>query len=398
MKSKSARVRGGRKLLKKAPLTLLIVILCCAFYPVSAFPQVQVNICEIEAEGGSVIISGDRSRARDTAIRESLKKVIEKAVKTFLSPEAVTQNYQGINDAVYSRSGDYIQNYKIVEERADEDYYRVRIRASVLAEGIRNDLEALGFPVARRNLPRVMVIMFEGADEARDIDTALKSEELSSSLYVINRDLSEEGFLIVSYPRDDYEEVEWSDDDAVSLGRNFNADIVVVGTVSINEKHEIEGTEMNTYRARVSAKAITTDNATVVASIATSAESHTTDSITGRLDAIERATGDAADYLKVRIIGDWQREVSSITLVSITIRGIMSYADYVLLREILKNETRGIKKVFQKRMESGIAFLDVELEGNARFLANELSAAKFDAFSLGIVCTGEDSLEVTIVK
>lgn len=398
MMSKSPWAKGGRTTLKKVSLAFFIVIVCFAFYPVQTFPQVQLNICEIETEGVGVIISGDKARARDNAIRESLKKSIEKAVKAFLSPETVADNFQGLNDHIYSKSGDYIQNYKIIEERTDGDYYRARVRAAVIAEGIRNDLESMGFPVARRNLPRVMVIIYGNGNERGDIDNALKPEELSSSIYIINEDLSKEGFIIVEYPLDEYGDVEWNEDDALSLGRNFNADLVIVGTASVEEKSEIEGTEMKSFQARVSAKAITTDDATVVATTAAQADSHTTDSITGRLDAIEGATKEVAENLKVRIIADWQREVSTIRVISVTIRDIISYSDYVSLRDVLKNETRGVKKVFQKRMESGIATMDIEMEGNARFLANELSAGKFDAFSLSIVCTDEDSLEVRIIK
>ncbi|MBW2637717.1 MAG: hypothetical protein JRC86_09390, partial [Deltaproteobacteria bacterium] len=192
--------------MKKVPLVFLIVILCCVLSPVQTFSQVQLNICEIETEGVGVIISGDKARARDNAIRESLKRAIEKAVKTFLSPEAVADNFQALNDHIYSKSGDYIQNYKIIEERTDGDDYRARVRAAVIAEGIRNDLESMGFPVARRNLPRVMVIIYGNGNEMGDIDNTLKPEELSSSIYIINRELSEEGFLIVRYPRDEYGE------------------------------------------------------------------------------------------------------------------------------------------------------------------------------------------------
>jgi hypothetical protein len=399
MMSKSPWARGGRNFLKKVPLAVLIVMLCCVLYPVQTFPQVQLNICEIETEGVGVIISGDKTRARDNAIRESQKRAIEEAVKTFLSPEAVADNIQDLNDNIYSKSGDYIQNYKIIEERTDGDYYRARISVAVIAEDIRNDLESMGFPVARRNLPRVMVIIYGNGNERGDIDYMLKPEELSSSIYIMNRELSEGGFLIVRYPRDEYGDEDWNEDDAaVSLGRNFNADLVIIGKVSVEEKSEIEGTETKSYEARVSAKVITTNDAAVVATTTAQAESYTTDSITGRLDALERATKEVADYLKVRIMADWQQEVSSIKVISVTIRDIMSYSDYVILREILKNETRGVKKVFQKRMESGIAVMEIEIEGNARFLANELSAGNFDAFSLRIVCTDEDSLEISIIK
>jgi hypothetical protein len=398
MMSKSPWASGGRNFLKKVPLAFFFVMLCCVLYPARTFPQEQFNICEIETEGVGVIISGDMARARDNAVREAQKRSIEKAVKTFLSPEAVAEHFQGLSDHIYSKSGDYIQNYKIIEERTEGDYYRVRIRAAVIAEGIRNDLESMGFPVARRSLPRVMVIISGNGNELRDIDNTLKPEELSSSIYIINEDLSEEGFIIVRYPRDDYGEEELNEDDVVSLGRNFNADLVIVGKASVEEMSVIEGTEIKSYEVRVSAKAIATDDAEIIASTAARAESYTADSITGRLDAIERATKEVADYLKVRIIADWQREVSSVKVISVTIKDIMSYSDYVTLRNVLKNETRGVKKVFQKRMESGIAILDIEMEGNARFLANELSSGKFNAFSLGIICTDEDSLEVSIIK
>ncbi len=396
--SKSPRARGERNFLKKVPLAFLILMLCSVLSPARTFPQVQANVCEIETEGVGVIISGDMARARDNAVREAQKRSIEKAVKTFLSPEAVAENFQGLNDYIYSQSGDYIQNYKIVEEKADGEYYRVRIRATVITEGIRTDLESMGFPVARRNLPRVMVVISGDGDETRDIETTLKPEEVSSSIYILNEDLSDEGFIVVRYPSDDYEKEVLTEDDVVSLGRNYNADLVIVGTASVEEKSVIEGANVKSYEAHVSAKAITTDDAEVIASTSARAESHTTDSITGRLDVIERATKEVADYLKLRIVADWQREVSSITVVSVTIRDIVDYYDYVTLRDVLKNEIRGVKKVFQKRMESGIAMLDIEMKGNARFLANELSSGRFNAFSLGIVCTDEERLEVSIIK
>ncbi len=396
--SKSPWARGGRTFLKKVPLAFLIVALCSVLYPARTFPQVQANVCEIETEGVGVIISGDMARARDNAVREAQKRSIEKAVKTFLSPEAVAENFQGLNDYIYSQSGDYIQNYKIVEEKADGEYYRVRIRATVITEGIRTDLESMGFPVARRNLPRVMVVISGDGDETRDIETSLKPEEVSSSIYILNEDLSDEGFIVVRYPSDDYEKEVLTEDDVVSLGRNYNADLVIVGTASVEEKSVIEGANVKSYEAHLSAKAISTDDAEVIASTSARAESHTTDSITGRLDVIERATKEVADYLNLRIVADWQREVSSITVVSVTIRDIVDYYDYVTLRDVLKNEIRGVKKVFQKRMESGIAMLDIEMKGNARFLANELSSGRFNTFSLGIVCTDEERLEVSIIK
>jgi hypothetical protein len=243
-----------------------------------------------------------------------------------------------------------------------------------------------------------MVIIYEHNNEIQDSEYEPKPEESSDSSYIISKKFSEEGFILVEYPRGEYGGEDLNEDDAVSLGRSFNADLVIVGEASVMQRSGIEGTEMKSYEAKVSAKAMRTDDATMVTSATAEAEALNTDSRAGRAGAIEKAAREVADSLRVKIMADWQREVSSITVVSVTIRDIRSYSDYVKVRDTLKNETRGVKKLFQKRMKSGIAMLDVEIEGNARFLANELSASKFDEFSLGIVCTNEDSLEVSIIK
>ncbi|MBT8490581.1 MAG: hypothetical protein KJN62_06000, partial [Deltaproteobacteria bacterium] len=77
---------------------------------------------------------------------------------------------------------------------------------------------------------------------------------------------------------------------------------------------------------------------------------------------------------------------------------INSYSDFMKLKEALKNEVRGGKNVYVRKMESGTARMDVEVEGSAMILADRLAVKKFQGFSLDITRVGQNSLEMNIVK
>ncbi|HUT44619.1 MAG TPA: hypothetical protein VMW95_09795, partial [Desulfobacterales bacterium] len=59
---------------------------------------------------------------------------------------------------------------------------------------------------------------------------------------------------------------------------------------------------------------------------------------------------------------------------------------------------RGVKNVYVRKMESGVARMDVEVEGSAMSLADKLAVKKFKGFSLDITSAGQNSLEMNIVK
>jgi hypothetical protein len=401
MRSRLFRARSIRSFSERISFVLLSALLCFILLcPTQAFTQQQnqLKIINVDAEGAGVVISGDMARARDSAIKDSLVRAVEQAVRTFLSQETVAENFQVINDNIYSKSRDYIQNYKITEEIKGADYYRVRIRAAVSDESIRNDLASMGFPVASEEMPRVMIVIYEHNEGQEQSVHSWQPEEYSTFEYILRRNFSEEGFVLVDYPHEEYRTEILNDQDAVLLGGRFNADLVIIGEAVTGDDDEVVGTEIELSVRSISAKAIRTDDNAVVASAASIVEAYNAPDITDSSHAVEKAADKVAESLKVQIIAVWQQEISSVAVVTVTIRDIRNFSHYVVLRDVLKTQTRGVKNVYQRRMESGVAVLDVEVQGNARMLANELSAKSFDDFSLGIISTFQDSLELNILE
>jgi len=97
-------------------------------------------------------------------------------------------------------------------------------------------------------------------------------------------------------------------------------------------------------------------------------------------------------------VAKWQEEVSSTALVSLTVRGLKSYSDFIRLKDTLKTEVRGVQDIFLRKMEGGTAKMDLQIEGSAISLADELAMAKIQGFSLEITNVSQNSLEANLVK
>lgn len=220
--------------------SVFLITLSC---PVQAFPGQGVRIEEIEAEGVDVIVNKDTALARNNAIKDSLRKAVEIAVGAFLPSDAIARSFEIINNGIYAKAQHYIQNYRIIEEKADDNLYKVRIKAAISAGSIKNDLKTLG----------------------------------------------------------------------------------------------------------------------------------------------------------LLIMEEWQEEAVTV-MVSMTVTGIGSYSDYVRLRGALKNEVEGVRNLYQRRMESGMAELAIEMDGGAEILAGRLALKDFKSFSLDIIDVTENSIDVNMVK
>ena len=231
--------------MKKVFFALLVsIFLLTLSYPVQAFPGQEVRIEEVEAEGSDVIVNEDIVLARNNAIKDSLRKAVEITVGAFLSSDAIARSFEIINNGIYAKAQHYIQNYRIVEEKADDNLYKVRIKAAISAGSIKNNLKTLG----------------------------------------------------------------------------------------------------------------------------------------------------------LLIMEEWQEEMAATVTVSMTVTGIGSYSDYVRLRGALKNEIKGVRNLYQRRMESGMAKLAIEMDGGAEILADRLTLKDFKSFSLDITDVTENSVDVNMVQ
>jgi len=373
--------------------------------PVVIASQTDTSSKVIETDGAGVVINNDTALARDNAIKDSLRKAVEQAVGTVISSETVVQNFEVINDNIYARSQGYIQNYMILKENISDGLYRVTIRATVSMGSIKDDLRALGFLMAQKGMPRLMVVIAEQNVGQPRPTFYWDSVDLSVAENVFQSNFLQDGFTFVDRAAVQGElksvttrGADLNNNVAARLGKKVDAELVIVGKAFAKAAGNVAGTSMRSLQANVTARAVRTDNGMVIASGAEHGAAVHIDDITGGSEAIKKATEKLAENIKTQIITKWQSEISSAGLVSLTVRQIKSYADFMRLKDSLKEEMRGVKNVYIRKMEAGVAQMDVEYEGSALSLADNLAVKKFAGFSLDVTAVGQNALEVNMVK
>jgi len=372
------------------------------FFSAGALAAGDGKVTTIDVEGAGAVVNDNKAIGRDSAIKDALRRAVEQAVGTFISSETMVQNYEVLSDRIYSRSQGYIQNYAIFYEDVRDNLYRVKIRATVSLGNIRDDLQALGLLMARKNMPRIMVLMAEQNVGQSHPYYYWRGTDLSVCENVIHASFLKDGFTFVDRTplagKLKMASDNLSDAEAVRMGEQVDAELVIVGKAFAKYAGNIAGTAMKSLQANVTARAVRVDTGMVIASAGGHGAAVHIDDITGGTNALEKAAGNVAEDLKAQIVAKWQSEVASTTLVSLTVRGLKSYADFIRLKDALKTEVRGVQDIFLRKMEGGTAKMDLQIEGNAMSLADELALAKFEGFSLDITNVSQNSLEASLVK
>lgn len=378
---------------------VVVVIPLCAAVPVFAGEEAAELI---ESEGTGAIVQNDMALARDNAINDALRKAVEQAVGMFISSQTIVENFTVIEDNIYSRSQGYIRNYSIASEKSEETLYHVKVKASVKVGTIQNDLSALGLLMSRKGMPRLMVLMTERTSAGEGAAFQWDPTAPSVAEEVIQSDFLKDGFTFVDRTSlaklQKVEGADISNDTARRFGDQVDAELVIAGSATAKSAGNVAGTAMKSYQATVTGRAIRTDNGVVIASATDAASSVHIEDAAGTADAIRKASEKLAANLKAQIIAKWQGEVASVTMVSMTVRGIKSYPDFVQFKSVLKSDVRGVKEIYQRSMKTGEAKIDVEVQGSAQSLADTLAVQRFDGFTVDITNVTENHIELNLIK
>ncbi len=363
----------------------------------------------IEVIGSGTIFEDDVAMGRDVAINDALRTAVEQAVGIILSSESVVENFQLLSDRVYTQSQGFIRDYKVLAESRSGNSYRVVVRATVSVSVLREDLQDLGILMAQKGMPRVMFFLAEqnigqpqpqfwwgGGPFSADLAVAentIAEEMKSRGFILIDRSAAAQNIQLEPALR----EADLTDQAAVTLGSQNNAEIVIVGKALARYTKNVMGTGMKSYQANISLRAIRTDTGEIIASsIRTGATVHT-DDVSGGTAALQRVGSQAANDLISQIVAKWQQEVSRSNIVKVTVEGIKAYSDFVAFRKVLSNRIRGVKNVYLRGIDAGEARMDVEIKGNAQTLADELLLKSFNSFSINIFSVSQNAIKLRLV-
>lgn len=82
--------------------------------------------------------------------------------------------------------------------------------------------------------------------------------------------------------------------------------------------------------------------------------------------------------------------------ISVSVRGIKSCADYMKVLELMRTKVTGVGNLCQRRLEWGMALLDLNVQGTIQTVSEEL--IKTGHFSLNKSRTEQDYIEATYIK
>src|SRR3972149_2528305 len=381
-------------------ISCILLLASCILFPLPSYSQ---QITSITVEGIGAIVKGDHAIAKDNAVNDALRKAVEQAVGTLVQAQTLVDKYQLISDEIYTKSQGYIKKYTIISEKPDlnQGILKVTIQADVSIGDIKNDLNAIGLLLERKNKPRMMVIIDEKIGSAE----SGYSPNLSESETVIIQKFTEKGFNFVDQATVKknikrnmaLQAIAGDDSAAAAIGLEYGAEAVIIGNaVAKLAGKGIAGTEMKSIHASVTARAVKADTGEILATASEKgATAHLDETVGGAL-AIKKASEKIASNLIDQIITKWSGEVGGQTTVQLVITGI----DFVSLNKfktIIQSQVRGVLKLNQRSFTAGVAVIDIETRTNAQSMAEELAMKNFETFKVEIIGLSANKIDMRVI-
>jgi hypothetical protein len=307
--------------------------------------------------------------AKDEAINRAQRRAIEQGIGTIVDSETMVENFQLLEDKVLSQVKGYITGFKIIKDNNGEGgVYSVTIEATVALAQIEKDVRALNIIKEKKNNPRMMVVIREyfedpvyGADFAKGgavAQTAMEKELLRLDFPLVDR-----GQMGAINERDT--QTAYNDPaKAAALGKRFGAEVVIVGEATSAQMDQSNPHGVAVYHcdAQISAKAIKTDNAQIIAS-----ESVTSGRVvkggraTAAKEALRIAGEKLASAMRNQILEKWRSEAFN----TVSIQIIASNATNDRRRALQKDlaAIRGVRSVSERSWTNEVLELDADIDG-----------------------------------
>jgi hypothetical protein len=183
---------------------------------------------------------------------------------------------------------------------------------------------------------------------------------------------------------------------ARTLGNQADAEVVIVGKALSKLYGEVGG-GMKSVQADLTAKAVRTDTGQIIAAVTThGAGVHITPETAG-ITAIRKAASEAAEELMGKILAVYAKETGGTKPVSITIIGL-NKSQFIKFKDVLRNQVRGIKNLHERSFTGTIAKISVDSKNSAQMLSDELLLKDFGGFSVEVVSSTANALELKVTQ
>ncbi|MEK7773368.1 MAG: hypothetical protein AAB307_03395, partial [Deltaproteobacteria bacterium] len=196
-------------------------------------------------------------------------------------------------------------------------------------------------------------------------ETALKESFLSRGFNVAESSGRLDGIEISNA----YRVADLTNEGARQIAKKFNAEIVVKGKALAKEGPRTPGSQVGSYIADITVEAVKVDTGGVLASAKGHGVSRHVSDVSGGLEAITRASNEAADRLIEQIAAKWQ----SGNIVTLRLGGIKDFKKIADFKNALKTRVKGVKAVYQRGFEGDQAVFELDAKSSTQAIADDLS-------------------------
>lgn len=401
---------------------LLLVLFLLVMLPEGVQAGEQLHTKTVLVIGTGKIYSNNVAVARNLAISNSLVSAIKTVAKDFLPLESLVQNFQVINEILYSNTEEFVQGYKVLTEALSGNTYRVMVQATVSIDKVQQQLSIAGIMIGKKSMPLVLFFIAEQSTEdslpkywwGEDIPTVKSAAESGMAGVIMKK-----GFLIIDYgelaqnlrneilnlePELDHQEADETlslelaldHREAVELGIRVNADVVIVGKSIASKAPNIMGKNIKSFKGTVTVRAFRTDTGEEIASASQTAVSANVDEVAGGRAALSEAGALAGKDLSLQILEEWQKEIKKPVNIELVVEGTVNFANFVQFRKAL-NDISGVNRIQLEEMRLDEAVLSVDFRGNAKELADALMLKAFNSFGINIYEVSQHRLRIEII-
>lgn len=356
----------------------LYALLCLIVISSSAFSRWDAMA---EEKSETVITTGvamsGQADSRRNAIEDAMRNAVEEAMGTIVNVELLVENKAIVNEKILSQTKGYISNYKVNSEEEKGGLYRVQIEATVKLGKVRDDMEAAGLLMKRKQMPRLMVMTMPRTDTQiisqgkQYVDSAAGiAEEVflkkKFSIVDINQHISKQKLAQATGNRDKL----------VALARDTGAELLVlVDAARYFERNVVlYGSNYQIFRSDIQLRVIETGTGKVIYSGSEQGEP------SASMDAVYDASRLLADAAIESILQKWSSDVNNATTYKLTITRI----DFNTLEKLEKRirNISGVDNLYRRAFEAGQGRFDIEYRGTADDLIKKLVSFKSPGLSI----------------
>ena len=372
---------------KRININILSIFIC--LFTLSA-SILSVSSAQAEEKTETVITTGvamaGQPDSRRSAIEDAMRNAVEEAMGTIVNVELLVENKAIVNEKILSQTKGYIQKYNINSEEEKGGLYRVQIEAKVRLGKVRNDMEAAGLLMKRKQMPRLMVMTMPRTDPQV---VSPGKQYVDSSSGVVEEVFLKNNFSMVDInqhvSKQNLAKATGNTDKLVALARDTGAELLVLTDATRYYERDVNvyGSNYKIFRSDIQLRVIETGTGKVIYSGSQQGEP------SASMDAVYDASRILADAAIESILQKWSSDVNNATTYKLTIAKV----NFDTLEKLEKNirNISGVDNLYRRAFDAGQGRFDIEFRGSADDLIKKLK--NFSSPGLSIIGMSQQTIE-----